>query len=210
MIAMSGERPPKRLCSAEVRKMIKSWADAEEYGILSENSDSDPSYSSRSSSSDTDDECSESSSARSRARGLPSSVNKGKKVPAHVRSSKSRSNGINNVTETGDRSNSGEAEDVGSDQDVDLDLDLGLQRAPVIHSGEVWWRQVTEGATKVTHPFVRQSNTGISPELEDVNTATECLFSLFTDDILDSFLKSINDYAVELCTKNNLLQRESF
>ena len=42
MIAMSGERPPKRLCSSDVRKMIENWADAEEYGILSENSDSDP------------------------------------------------------------------------------------------------------------------------------------------------------------------------
>ena len=39
---MSGERPSKRLCSSDVRKMIESWADAEEYGILSENSDSDP------------------------------------------------------------------------------------------------------------------------------------------------------------------------
>ena len=188
--------------------MIESWADAEEYGILSENSDSDPSYSSRSSSSDTDDECSESDLSRSRARGK-GSLYKGKKIPAHVSSSKSRSNGINNVTETGDASNSGEAEDVGSDPDVDLDLDLGLQRAPVNHSGEDLWRQVTEGATEVTHHFVRQGNTGISPELEDVNTATECLFSLFTDDILDSLLKSINDYAVELCTKNNPPQRYS-
>ena len=40
--AMSDERPPKRLCSSDVRKMIESWADAEEYGIISENSDSDP------------------------------------------------------------------------------------------------------------------------------------------------------------------------
>ena len=168
--------------------MIESWADAEEYGILSENSNSDPSYSSRSSSSDSGGECSESHLARSRARGkgaLPSSVNKGKKVPAHVSSSKSRSNCINNVTETGDRSNSGEAEDVASHKDVDLDLDLGLQRAPVNHNDEVLWRQVTEEATEVTHRFVRQGNTGICPELEDKNRATECLFSLFTDDILD-------------------------
>ena len=43
--------------------MIESWADNEEYGILSENSNSDPSYSS--SSNDTDSECSESHLARS-------------------------------------------------------------------------------------------------------------------------------------------------
>ena len=87
-----------------------------------------------------DGECSKSDLTRSRARGkgaLPSSLNKGKKVPAHVSSciSRSKSKGINNVTETGDRSNDGEAEDVGSDTDVDLHLDLGLQRAPVNHNG---------------------------------------------------------------------------
>ena len=42
LIAMSGERPQKRLCSSDVRKMIETWADAEEHGIISENSDSDP------------------------------------------------------------------------------------------------------------------------------------------------------------------------
>ena len=78
---MLEERPPKRLCSEQVRKMIENCADSEEYGILSD--DGDKSYSGSSSDSESSDSSSESDLARSGARGkgaLPSTVNKGKKV----------------------------------------------------------------------------------------------------------------------------------
>ncbi|GFO33718.1 PiggyBac transposable element-derived protein 4 [Plakobranchus ocellatus] len=182
----SGVRP-KRMATNAVYKMLAEMSD-EEFGILSDD-DSLFDESQNRSSNESGSSSSDAETEVCKKGALPST--NGKKFPDRSKSS-SKVRSTSKVVRP-------------ANDDL-LDLDLDEDGRSVQSNGDAQepeWREIEEATTDLSFRFVRHGRTGISPDARNLESALDFFLLLFNETIIDGLLKNINDYAAEICKKNN-------